>query len=54
MGKLGIIRRLAREVEGGLLAAHEGDPDLRKKDDDLKLLNVSDGGGSTATVDFRA
>ena len=33
-------RRLATEVEEGIRAAHQEDPDLRAKDADLKLLNV--------------
>lgn len=39
--KLEARRRLAKEVEEGIAAAHEEDPDLRAKDADLRLLNVS-------------
>lgn len=41
--KLEARRRLAREVEEGVAAAHENDPDLQNKDADLRLLNVSEG-----------
>lgn len=33
-------RRLAVEVEQGVKAAHDEDPDLKEKDKDLRLLKV--------------
>lgn len=48
--KLEVRRRLAAEVEQGVAAAHEEDPDLRNKDTDLRLLNVGSWGGRAARV----
>lgn len=39
--KLETRRRLAIEVEQGVKAAHDEDPELKEKDEDLCLLKVS-------------